>query len=558
MKRLGFSLLVLGALILVSGLLATNVASAAPVTPNPAPILARVPPQGATYVGSTTCFTCHNTSYRDWSMTYHSKMIQDVSVDAKVIIADFKAGEEVRQAEIGGAKRAYTDKDVAFTIGSKSRQRFIMKTDKGYQVLPGQWNVAEKKWAEAPAADWVNECAGCHTTGFNVEKGTWAELSVSCESCHGPASVHVEKAKALPANTKPVSDEVYAVCEAIVKTVDSAVCGSCHSVGTSPDGKHQYAVGYLPGMPLDDKVYKLATATKKADDPFFWADGTEKAYRAQYNVFATTKHGGNALKEIKDAKGGDNCLGCHSTDFAHQDKTFAKDVVTIDNAQFSITCVQCHTPHGGGTASRQLSDQAYDLCVSCHNGTSLGKRAITAGGEVHHPMREMFEGTAFLGMKAMPSPHFSNETNGPVCSTCHMVKTGTAALSGDVATHSFKVIIPGTGEKDQKDSCTTCHSLEKNKDNTPANLANTIKKIQTDTQKRIEGLKDDLAAILKQNAKWDLKAKPADKPKEQLDYERAVTLVSFVESDGSKGFHNPAYADAILKAAEKIVDALLK
>jgi len=270
-----------------------------------------------------------------------------------------------------------------------------------------------------------------------------------------------------------------------------------------------------------------------------------------------TKHA-NAKKEItKETGGSDVCMACHSTDFALQDKTFPQDKVTMDNAQFSLTCAQCHAPHGGPGLTAELSDQSYDLCVSCHNGTSLGKRAITAGGEVHHPMREMFEGTAFLGMKAMPSPHFSNETYGPVCATCHMVKTG-SAISGDVSSHTFKIIIPGTAEKGEKDSCTTCHTLERNKDNTPENLANTIKKSQTDTKKRIDGLKEALATILKQNDKWDPKAKPADQPKEQQDYNRAVTLVSFVESDGSMGFHNPPYADAILKAAEKIVDALIK
>src|SRR5581483_3840264 len=102
----------------------------------------------------------------------------------------------------------------------------------------------------------------------------------------------------------------------------------------------------------------------------------------------------------------------------------------------------------------------------------------------------------------------------------------------------------------------TCHTLEKSKDNTPENLSAYIDKVQKGTKKRVDGLKEDLKAIADEHKDWDPKAK--DKSKEQLSYERAVTLVSFVESDGSWGFHNPEYTDTILKEAEKIVDSLLK
>ncbi len=122
--------------------------------------------------------------------------------------------------------------------------------------------------------------------------------------------------------------------------------------------------------------------------------------------------------------------------------------------------------------------------------------------------------------------------------------------------HTWKVVKPGTTAKGEPDSCTGCHTIEKNKDNTPENLAATIDKIQKDTKKRVEALKDDLKTIADEHKDWDPKA--TDKSKDQQAYDRATTLVSFVESDGSWGFHNPDFSNALLKEAEKVVDGLLK
>ncbi|HQN40914.1 MAG TPA: multiheme c-type cytochrome, partial [Pseudomonadales bacterium] len=52
----------------------------------------------------------------------------------------------------------------------------------------------------APAFNWNHQCADCHSTGLrkgydaaaDAFASTFAEVSVSCEACHGPAAAHVE------------------------------------------------------------------------------------------------------------------------------------------------------------------------------------------------------------------------------------------------------------------------------------------------------------------------------------------------------------------------------
>lgn len=546
-RKIGLVVLILGGLLILSAFV---VSAGENTTTAPAPV-AQTPPEGAAYVGSTTCFQCHSDQYRNWGNTLHHQMIQDAAANPAAVLADFSVGEEFRALEDGSA---YAAENVALTIGSKYSQRYIMQTDSGYTVLPGRWDIASQSWAEAESADWLKDCVGCHTTGYSVESQAWSELSVTCEACHGPASVHVEMAKALPEGVDPLSEDVYAVRQAVVATVDSTVCGQCHTNGTSADGEHGYPVGYVVGGPMDETMFVPAAPTGADDDPNFWPDGTEKHYRQQFLTHGASAHG-NALATITESDhGAEYCLPCHSTDYAQQDKTFAQDVVTLENAQFGITCVQCHAPHGEAAQESQLTEESYELCVGCHTGTSGGNNPIRVGSEVHHPMREMFEGVSFLGLDPSPSPHFANEAYGPICSSCHMVSAGSSPYGG-MSTHTFQIVLPTENAEGQQDSCTQCHNPEHDPDATPESLFFYIEEVQADTQERVEDIRADLQEITDEHPEWDPQAQ--DKPEEQQIAERIGTLVSFVEADGSWGFHNPGYTDDILSEAEDLLDELL-
>ncbi len=548
-KNIGLVIVILGGLLVLSAF-AVSASNDTPAPTTVAAPVAQTSPEGATYVGSTTCFQCHSNYYRNWDSTLHSEMVKGPEAS----VADFAAGGDMRMVE----GTPYDLEDVTYVLGNKYSQRFVQQTDAGYTVLPGIWQIQAQQWVEAEATDWVASCAGCHTTGYehSGDAATWAELNITCEACHGPGSGHVELASALPEGVDPNSEEVYAVRQAIVSTVDSAVCGQCHSQGMSADGAHPFPVDYQAGGTLDDSVYTLAQPVEGEDSDLFWPNGSEKAYRTTYNVYINTAHA-NALPTITDNDhAGEFCLACHSTDFAQQDRTFAQDAVTLENAQFGITCVQCHAPHGGSPGvEAQLRFEAYDLCVSCHTGTSLGQRPIVVGDEVHHPMREMFEGSSFLDLEPNPSPHFANEAYGPICSSCHMVPTTQSPLVGHAASHTFQVILPTENAEGQPDSCTGCHNPEHDPDATPESLFFYVEEVQADTQERVEDINADLEEITAAHPDWDPEAQ--DKPEEQLLAERIHTLVSFVEADGSWGFHNPGYADDILSEAEDLLDELL-
>ena len=90
------------------------------------------------------------------------------------------------------------------------------------QVLRVSWDTQQEQWFYMPPPDvpekldpqddlhwtgiaqcWNNMCAYCHSTDLQKDYDentqayhtTFSEIDVSCEACHGPASVHVELAR---------------------------------------------------------------------------------------------------------------------------------------------------------------------------------------------------------------------------------------------------------------------------------------------------------------------------------------------------------------------------
>ncbi|MEO6754033.1 MAG: multiheme c-type cytochrome [Chthoniobacteraceae bacterium] len=145
------------------------------------------------YVGAKRCGDCHAGHLSGWSETAHTKMIRPPVVGGAnaTVLADFNVPSEHRKFEL---------KDVKWVIGSRWKQRFIGEVDGNDVVFPSQWSVKDKKWMPYTAkTDWWGEqhkdwktrsnfqlCAGCHSTGLDTKKETWAELNISCENCHGP------------------------------------------------------------------------------------------------------------------------------------------------------------------------------------------------------------------------------------------------------------------------------------------------------------------------------------------------------------------------------------
>jgi len=267
-------------------------------------------PADAKYLGSKMCMACHKGTnaamVSGWAGSAHAKAlwkIEEADSDHKVV-ADL-------------SKAPFPKDKAAYVLGGGIKQQAFLDAD--LKVLPGKWVVKDSAWVPQDAVDAKKDCLGCHTTGYDPEAGTYKDLGVGCEMCHGPGSAHVSS-----------SDRK----GTIVKSSDldpapqAMVCGRCHSQGKSKDGRYPFAAGFHPGDDLD----QFLVLTK---------DVVKGAMNAQYN-------------ELRLGGG----------------KHLAAGTV----------CETCHDPHGG--KDHMLRETGNGLCLKCHpklEGPQHSEAALKSG-----------------------------------------------------------------------------------------------------------------------------------------------------------------------------------
>ncbi len=101
--------------------------------------------------------------------------------------------------------------------------------------------------------------------------------------------------------------------------------------------------------------------------------------------------------------------------------------------------------------------------------------------------------------------------------------------------------------------CSNCHII-----NGDANLpAEEIQSQIDETQARIMVIHTQLEQIYGLHTFWQANVIRAEKSDEQIKAERISTLITYVEADGSWGFHDPVYTEEILTEAETLMTNLL-
>lgn len=380
--------------------------SLAASAPAPATTKAATPasamPALTEFVGAKKCAECHQAHMAGWENTAHNKMIRVPTTEGPhpTVLADFSVASEHRKFEL---------KDVKWVVGSRWKQRFIGEVEGKDVVFPAQWSVKDKKWMPYTAkTDWWWEqhqdwkqrsnfqlCAGCHSTGMNIATESWAELNISCESCHGPGREHSATPKlANIVNPARLSTE---------RSMD--ICLSCHQSGKPNDLTFAWAVGYQPGLELAKfwNGFKPEDGKQTAE---FWHNGTAHKNRVQGNAFVQSVMFDHGIQ----------CTNCHDM---HNSTHTAMTIKAADTNALCLTChgsgkdhgpkedsVTAHTHHAALSTGSQ--------CIECHM-TKTGDNAVA-----HEARNHTFD---FI------SPADTIKTGDPnSCTACHADKTPEWAL----------------------------------------------------------------------------------------------------------------------------------
>jgi len=322
------------------------------------------------FVGEAVCAPCHPREAAAWAGSHHQRAMQPVNEAA--VLGDFsdarfthagvsstlvrRAGAYVMHTD--GPDGALHDYEVEYTLGVAPLQQYLVGFPGGRLQSP------EIAWDSRPAAaggqrwfhlypgerigptdplhwtgateNWNSMCADCHSTAvrksWSAQTGTYAtrfaEVSVSCEACHGPGAQHVawasgssdrrpashglsialderagvswprDPATHRPARSRPRSSER-----------EIEMCARCHA------RRGLVHEDVVHGQPAGDD-YRIALL----DDELYHPDGQIKGEVYEYGSFVQSR---------MCAEG--------------------------------VTCSDCHEPHGAG-----LRAPGNGLCLQCH------------------------------------------------------------------------------------------------------------------------------------------------------------------------------------------------
>ena len=350
------------------------------------------------YAGSAACKTCHTNIYERWSKTRMANVIADPKVHPEAIIPDFSKPDPLL---------TFKKEDVAFTYGSKWKQRYFKKVGDDYFPLPAQWDVTNKVWRTyntKPGTDWWTAhygpdnmerptgplCDGCHSVNYNPQTKAVTEWNAGCEKCHGPGSAHTKK---------PVRATIVNPARLSANRANDT-CIQCHSQGrplTNPvAGRHyDWPVGYDVSKNLGD----------------FW--------------------------ELEEHKLGETTFTHFADGTGHKNRMQGNDFVQSAMYTHGVTCFSCHDPHGTSN-NADLLKPATAVCLTCH-GPNSPNGPHTASIEQH--------------------THHQAGSTGGECVNCHMPKIEQTIANVNVRSHTFKFIPPAmTDQFKIPNPCTTCHT----------------------------------------------------------------------------------------------------
>lgn len=368
----------------------------------------------ATYVGSTSCQSCHTKEFSDWKKSDHYLAMQQAH--DSTVLGDFNnsfySADGVDSKFFKRSGKFYIntqgedgknhDFEVLYVFGYFPLQQYLVGFPGGrMQSTRISWDSREKKWFHQYAGqrinhkdwlhwtgnsqNWNTMCASCHST--NLQKNynftedkyntTWSEINVACESCHGPGSKHLDVVNSQEyRNGERIQNSGLRYAKNPNPQLQLNTCAPCHA------RKSDVANELIQSDEImDNMIPQIIT------NEFYFADGQIDDEDYEYSSFLQSRmfqkevrcsncHNPHSGKLV--AAGNNLCMSCHEPKYNSTEHHF--HALNTEGAQ----CINCHMPvktYMGNDHRRDHSfriprpDQSItyatpNTCTSCHKSKS--------------------------------------------------------------------------------------------------------------------------------------------------------------------------------------------
>jgi len=337
---------------------------------------------GVGYVGDQVCGSCHVLEYKNFKQTAMGRSASvplqaDLQALAKPLtfsnatlnrtyaayVQNGQLYHEESERDADGQVVFLDKHEIAYVVGAgEIGKSYLITRDDELFVSPISFYTRIHGWDLSPGYDrslfrgFTRQapelCIDCHTgqprfvagKPNHLQESPFRSLSISCERCHGPGSIHVEQRRAGSPLKGSVDLAIVNPQKMPIETRDD-VCAQCHFMGDAQvlrPGKSY--LDFRPGTPLD---YVVA---------IFSVPARIKANR----LFALSQFEQLKLSRCAtESKGRMGCITCHDP---HVERHGAEA-----DQQFRKRCLTCHTVEScRTTAQKRQATSPADNCVACH------------------------------------------------------------------------------------------------------------------------------------------------------------------------------------------------
>ena len=329
----------------------------------------------AKFTGAESCAACHPAQFASYLQTPHSRALGDVDLQTETSNAAFKHPRSGRRYEVirkadqvwhretlladDGKHLVLAEYPVRYTIGSGHHSRsYLIESDGFLLESPITWYSSKKLWAMSPGYDAAQSpgfervadfgCVVCHAGRVEPVDGNRYRVkihdhSISCESCHGPGSLHAAKHQG-GVSAPDVLDLTIVNPVHLTREESEATCGQCHlrgDAGVFLQGRSQQ--DFRPGLRLSD--FRADYALEQQDNSMKVVGHVEqmrlsRCYQETETLTCTTCHDPHVKPsaELRIEHFRQKCLTCHAVDACGLELDQRKARDQRDN------CVACHMP----------------------------------------------------------------------------------------------------------------------------------------------------------------------------------------------------------------------